>query len=332
MDDLAHRLANRVVGNAEGAAALELTTAGPTLRFAGAGRRRRRRARRCRIDASTASRRRRGRRSTVAGRRRRRRRRGRRARACGPRSPCAAGSTSPPYLGSRSTFTLGGFGGHDGPGRCAPATCSPIGDRRRPAAPAPLPPGLAPVLGHDVGARRARRAAHRARLPHRRRASTPCCAPSGRCTSTRPAPASASSARGPAGPARDGGEAGLHPSNIHDTGYAVGAVDLTGDMPVILGPDGPSLGGFVCPAVVAASRAVEARPAARPATASGSCRGRPTRRPRPTTRGADVARPGRRRRSSRWPGRRGTARSPRPARRRRRRARPARRRTATTPA
>ncbi|MBF0861571.1 urea carboxylase [Gluconobacter kanchanaburiensis] len=47
-----------------------------------------------------------------------------------------------------------------------------------------------------------------------------------------------------------GGEAGLHPSNIHDNPYAVGAVDFTGDMPVILGPDGPSLGGFVCPATV----------------------------------------------------------------------------------
>ncbi|GGD05200.1 urea carboxylase [Halopseudomonas salina] len=45
----------------------------------------------------------------------------------------------------------------------------------------------------------------------------------------------------------DGGEAGLHPSNIHDNPYAIGAVDFTGDMPVILGPDGPSLGGFVCP-------------------------------------------------------------------------------------
>jgi urea carboxylase len=33
--------------------------------------------------------------------------------------------------------------------------------------------------------------------------------------------------------------------------YAVGALDFTGDTPVILGPDGPSLGGFVCPAVVA---------------------------------------------------------------------------------
>ena len=45
----------------------------------------------------------------------------------------------------------------------------------------------------------------------------------------------------------DGGEAGLHPSNIHDNAYAIGTVDFTGDMPVILGPDGPSLGGFVCP-------------------------------------------------------------------------------------
>ncbi|WP_223239491.1 hypothetical protein, partial [Acinetobacter baumannii] len=40
------------------------------------------------------------------------------------------------------------------------------------------------------------------------------------------------------------------PSNIHDNAYAIGAIDFTGDMPIILGPDGPSLGGFVCPAVV----------------------------------------------------------------------------------
>lgn len=49
---------------------------------------------------------------------------------------------------------------------------------------------------------------------------------------------------------KNGGEAGLHPSNIHDNAYAFGTVDFTGDMPVILGPDGPSLGGFVCPATV----------------------------------------------------------------------------------
>jgi len=51
----------------------------------------------------------------------------------------------------------------------------------------------------------------------------------------------------------DGGEAGMHPSNIHDNAYAIGTIDFTGDMPVILGPDGPSLGGFVCPATVIAA-------------------------------------------------------------------------------
>ncbi len=48
----------------------------------------------------------------------------------------------------------------------------------------------------------------------------------------------------------DGGEAGLHPSNIHDNAYAIGTVDFTGDMPIILAHDGPSLGGFVCPATI----------------------------------------------------------------------------------
>jgi urea carboxylase len=54
----------------------------------------------------------------------------------------------------------------------------------------------------------------------------------------------------PAWARKDGGEAGLHPSNIHDNAYAIGTIDFTGDMPVILGPDGPSLGGFVCPATI----------------------------------------------------------------------------------
>ena len=48
----------------------------------------------------------------------------------------------------------------------------------------------------------------------------------------------------------DGGDAGLHPSNIHDNEYAIGTVCFTGDMPVILAKDGPSLGGFVCPASI----------------------------------------------------------------------------------
>jgi urea carboxylase len=48
----------------------------------------------------------------------------------------------------------------------------------------------------------------------------------------------------------DGGEAGLHPSNIHDSAYPVGGMMLSGGTPVVVGPDGPSLGGFVVPAVV----------------------------------------------------------------------------------
>ena len=49
----------------------------------------------------------------------------------------------------------------------------------------------------------------------------------------------------------DGGEAGLHPSNVHDNPYAIGSLDLTGDQSIMLGPDGPSLGGFVCPVCMA---------------------------------------------------------------------------------
>ncbi len=33
----------------------------------------------------------------------------------------------------------------------------------------------------------------------------------------------------------DGGEAGLHPSNIHDNAYAIGTLDLTGDQSILLG-------------------------------------------------------------------------------------------------
>jgi biotin-dependent carboxylase-like uncharacterized protein len=50
---------------------------------------------------------------------------------------------------------------------------------------------------------------------------------------------------------KTGGVAGGHPSNILDNGYAVGAVNISGDQPIILGVDGPTLGGFVCAAGVA---------------------------------------------------------------------------------
>lgn len=52
---------------------------------------------------------------------------------------------------------------------------------------------------------------------------------------------------------QDGGEAGLHPSNIHDSPYSIGSVSFTGDDAVILTCDGPSLGGFVVFCVVASA-------------------------------------------------------------------------------
>jgi urea carboxylase len=48
-----------------------------------------------------------------------------------------------------------------------------------------------------------------------------------------------------------GGIAGGHPSNILDNAYPVGAINVNGDLPVILGPDGPTAGGFICVATVA---------------------------------------------------------------------------------
>ncbi|CAD7701958.1 unnamed protein product [Ostreobium quekettii] len=49
---------------------------------------------------------------------------------------------------------------------------------------------------------------------------------------------------------KDGGEGGSHPSNVHDHVYAIGTINYTGDMPIVLTCDGPSLGGFVCPATI----------------------------------------------------------------------------------
>ena len=52
---------------------------------------------------------------------------------------------------------------------------------------------------------------------------------------------------------KDGGEGGRHPSNLHDYAYAIGTINFTGDMPIILTVDGPSLGGFVSFATIATS-------------------------------------------------------------------------------
>ena len=245
MDDRALRLANRLVGNDEGAAGLEITMSGPTLRFntdavvvvSGAPIPLRLDGAPQPMDTALAV----AAGSTlvlgsIAGR--------------GARSYLAlrGGLQVPDYLGSKSTFTLGQFGGHGGRAlRTGDVLHLPaLADRTAGAA---LPEALRPAWP-DVRVLRVTDGPHGA--PEYFTAAS-----MASFYATDWAVHFNSSRTGVrlVGPkpewARDsGGEAGLHPSNIHDNPYAVGAVDFTGDMPVILGPDGPSLGGFVCPVTV----------------------------------------------------------------------------------
>ncbi|MCU1453712.1 MAG: Allophanate hydrolase subunit 2, partial [Acidimicrobiales bacterium] len=249
MDDLSHRLVNRVVGNASSAAALELTGAGLTLRgteptviaLGGAPMPLRVDGRPqppwapvavpvgavVEVGATSGP----GLRATLAVR---------------------GGLDVPTYLGSRSTFTLGGFGGHEGRTLRAGDVLGLADDVDPAAVPGPLAPGMAPALGSEwrigvlIGPHAAPDFLTAPGLDALLRTVWRVHYNSARTGVRLSGPK-------PRWARPDGGEAGLHPSNIHDTGYAIGAVDITGDMPILLGPDGPSLGGFVCPAVVAAS-------------------------------------------------------------------------------
>ena len=245
MDALAFRLGNQLLGNPPSAAGLEITALGPTLKFnrpavlclTGA-------AFEARLDGKPVA--------AYApfaveagqvlkiGR----------VTGSGLRGYLAfqGGLDVPAYLGSRSTFTLGGFGGHAGRNLTAGDVLRlkddaglepqfPLAEDLRPqttkqwmirvltgphGAPDFFTPGdMAMVSGTDWKVHyNSNRTGVRLIGPK------------------------------PEWARRDGGEAGLHPSNIHDNAYAIGAVDFTGDMPIILGPDGPSLGGFVCPFVI----------------------------------------------------------------------------------
>lgn len=159
----------------------------------------------------------------------------------------AGGIQCPDYLGSKATFTLGQFGGHVGRMLQAGdvlhvATTDPVGM-------AVLPEAVQPALMHHWQLRVIYG-------PH----GAPDFFTEQDMTDLFSADYEVhynSSRTGvrligpkPVWARTDGGEAGLHPSNLHDNAYAVGTIDFTGDMPVILGPDGPSLGGFVCPATI----------------------------------------------------------------------------------
>ncbi len=160
----------------------------------------------------------------------------------------AGGLDVPDYLGSRSTFTLGGFGGHGG-------RALSVGDVLHPGPTDALGPA-APVAPADRPDLRADWAIGVTPGPHAApEFFTPDDIATFYATDWGVHFNSARTGVRLVGPAprwarEDGGDAGLHPSNIHDTPYSVGAVDYTGDVPILLGPDGPSLGGFVCPATV----------------------------------------------------------------------------------
>jgi urea carboxylase len=247
MDDLSFRLGNQALGNPPGAAGLECTVDGPALRFTAA----------TTVCVTGAV-------ATVT--------------LDGVRIPqwepvlvpaggvldigrpvagglrvyllVAGGLDVPAYLGSAATFTLGQFGGHGG-------RALRVGDVLRPGlvsgpVAGPVPPDSRPVIGSEwqIGVAEGPHAApeffRREDIDEFYAASWQVHFNSAR-TGVRligPQPRWART---------DGGEAGLHPSNIHDTPYSVGAVDFTGDVPILLGPDGPSLGGFVCPATVVTS-------------------------------------------------------------------------------
>ena len=73
-------------------------------------------------------------------------------------------------------------------------------------------------------------------------------------------------------------ENGEHPSNIIDFGYSIGSFNLSGQTPIILPVDGPSLGGFICP-FTACQAAMWKIGQARPGTSSACA---PSRSTRPT--------------------------------------------------
>ena len=244
-DNLSFRLGNRLLGNDDSAAGLEFTLNGPTLKFNQA----------TRIALTGAHMQ-----ATLDGQ------------ALDSYQPIAVqpgqtlklgkvsghgaraylavagGIQCTPYLGSRSTFTLGQFGGHGGRALRTGDVLHFV-ETAETSATVTVPDTLKPALG-STWTLRVIYGPHGAPdfftdddmamffstdwQVHYNSSRTGI-----RLVGPRPSWARS-----------DGGEAGMHPSNIHDNAYAVGTVDFTGDMPVILGPDGPSLGGFVCPATV----------------------------------------------------------------------------------
>ncbi|MCC4308411.1 urea carboxylase [Alcanivorax marinus] len=253
MDDYAFRIGNRIVGNHASAAGLEATLVGPSLRFhsdtvialTGAD---------CdaTLDGEPVALW-----QPVAVKAGQTLVTGKVTSGCRTYIAVRNGIDVPDYLGSKSTFVLGRFGGHGGRtlrkgdvlSICQPqlAGCPTPAPEHEPAAPdAALIPDYpqqweikvlyGPHGAPDFFTEEAIEAFFSADWQvhyNSNRLGIRLVGPKPSWTRT------------------DGGEAGLHPSNIHDCEYAVGSVNFTGDFPVILTKDGPSLGGFVCPVTIA---------------------------------------------------------------------------------
>ncbi|KXZ51620.1 hypothetical protein GPECTOR_12g584 [Gonium pectorale] len=254
MDSLSHRLANALVGNDEAAAALEFSLQGPTLRFhcaalvALAGARFAAKLdgkpvgwlRSFRVEAGQV---------LEVGQ----------VEGDGVRGYLAVrgGVQVPAYLGSRATFPGGKFGGYQGRylrvGDSVPLSKeADVG-----AQPVELPEQLVPQFGALAeGSKSAQWRVGCLSGPH----ADPDFITAGFMDTFHSSPYKVhyqSNRLGvrlvgpkPEWVRPDGGEGGTHPSNVHDHIYAIGAINFTGDHPVVLTVDGPSLGGFVCPATI----------------------------------------------------------------------------------
>lgn len=253
MDDVAFRIANRLVGNAPEAAALECTLSGPTLKF--------------HADAIVALT---GALTPVtldgdqfpmwsavpvkAGQVLKL---GKVTTGCRTYVAVRNGLDVPVYLGSRSTFALGQFGGHAGrnlrngdmlaisqPTLPACTTPAPV------AEPATIDTQLVPTypshwsIGVLYGPHGAPDFLQPETIEMFFATDWQVHYNSNRLGIRLVGPK-------PAWARSDGGEAGLHPSNVHDCEYAIGSINFSGDTPIILAKDGPSLGGFVCPVTIA---------------------------------------------------------------------------------
>jgi 5-oxoprolinase (ATP-hydrolysing) subunit C len=163
----------------------------------------------------------------------------------------SGGIDVPPFFGSRSTYTMGALGGHEGRA-LQPGDWLPIGveNGRAPNPPQRFKQELRPAYSRDweIETVRGPQASPdyltEEDMEEFFSRSWPVDKNSNR-TGIRLESHKFKWAR------EGGGISGGHPSNILDNSYPVGAVNINGDLPVILANDGPTAGGFVVAGTIA---------------------------------------------------------------------------------